>query len=218
MASSGVMPMPPANSRWRRAGARGKRLRGAEIRNGRRAAGRAEPVETVNTPDSTRRGGSSARLTPSGSLPASTSSTMVRSIRRTVTTTDHTGLPATEHRARFDAFPDGYRSVSPYDDQDLGRLPLFAGLHAAASLVSITRALGEPARQEPEWLSELRDALTDMARAHRQLVIDIGRNVGRGIRWRFATTVEALLERSPRPASPPLPEPPGSWGEWRRSW
>lgn len=136
--------------------------------------------------------------------------------------TDHTGLPATEHRARFDVFLDGYRSVSPYDDQDLGRLPLFAGLHAAASLVRITRALGEPARQEPEWLPELRDALTDMARAHRRLAIDIGRNVGRGIRWRCstaaATTVEALLERSPRPASPPLPEPPGSWGEWRRSW
>ncbi|WDV56537.1 phosphotransferase [Streptomyces coeruleorubidus] len=96
--------------------------------------------------------------------------------------TDHTGRPATGHRARFDAFLDGYRSVRPFDDEDLGRLQLFAGLHAAASLVRITRALGEPARQEPDWLSELRNDLTDMARTHRQLVIDIGQEVGRGIR------------------------------------
>jgi hypothetical protein len=48
--------------------------------------------------------------------------------------------------------------------------------------VRITRALGEPARQEPGWLSELRADLTDMAHAHRQLVIDIGREVGREIR------------------------------------
>jgi Ser/Thr protein kinase RdoA (MazF antagonist) len=96
--------------------------------------------------------------------------------------TDHTGRPAAAHRARFDAFLDGYRGVRPFDDEDLGRLPLFAGLHAAASLVRITRGLGEPARQEPGWLSELRADLTDMAHAHRQLVIDIGREVGREIR------------------------------------
>ncbi|MCX4706158.1 phosphotransferase enzyme family protein [Streptomyces sp. NBC_01373] len=92
--------------------------------------------------------------------------------------TDHTGRPATGHRARFDAFLDGYRSVRPIDDEEVRRLPLFAGLHAAASLVRITRALGEPAQHEPEWLSELRDDLTDMARTHRQLVIDIGRQAG----------------------------------------
>ncbi|WP_373464576.1 phosphotransferase enzyme family protein [Streptomyces sp. V4I2] len=92
--------------------------------------------------------------------------------------TDHTGRPATGHWARFDAFLDGYRSVRPIDDEEVGRLPLFAGLHAAASLVRITRALGEPAQREPEWLSELRNDLTDMARTHRQLVIDIGRQAG----------------------------------------
>jgi Ser/Thr protein kinase RdoA (MazF antagonist) len=92
------------------------------------------------------------------------------------------GRPTAEHRARFDAFLDGYRSVRPFDDEDLGRLPLFAGLHAAASLVRITRALGEPARQEPDWLSQLRDDLTDMARAHRRLVIDIDREADRGMR------------------------------------
>ncbi|MER5217782.1 phosphotransferase [Streptomyces sp. NPDC002838] len=48
--------------------------------------------------------------------------------------TDHTGRPATGHRARFDAFLDGYRSMRPIDDEDLGCLPLFAGLHAAASI------------------------------------------------------------------------------------
>lgn len=96
--------------------------------------------------------------------------------------TDHTGRPAAAHRALFDAFLDGYRGVRPFDDEDLGRLPLFAGLHAAASLVRITRALGEPARQEPDWLSELRDDLTDMARTRRQLVIDVAQEVGRGIR------------------------------------
>jgi Ser/Thr protein kinase RdoA (MazF antagonist) len=94
--------------------------------------------------------------------------------------TDHTGRPAPKHRAQYDAFLDGYRSVRPFDDEDSGRLPLFTGLHAAASLVRITHALGEPARQEPDWLSELRDDLTDMAHAHRQLVIDIGQEVGRG--------------------------------------
>jgi Ser/Thr protein kinase RdoA (MazF antagonist) len=94
--------------------------------------------------------------------------------------TDHTGRPASVHRARFDAFVDGYRSVRPFDDEDLGRLPLFAGLHAAASLVRITRALGEPAQGEPDWMGELRDDLTDMARAHRRLVIDTGRHCVRG--------------------------------------
>ncbi|MFH8499908.1 phosphotransferase enzyme family protein [Streptomyces coeruleorubidus] len=96
--------------------------------------------------------------------------------------TDRTGRPAAGHRTRFDAFLNGYRGVRPFDDEELGRLPLFAGLHAAISLVRITRALGEPARQEPGWLSELRADLTDMARTHRQLVIDIGREVGREIR------------------------------------
>ncbi|MGW0611385.1 phosphotransferase enzyme family protein [Streptomyces sp. NPDC002788] len=96
--------------------------------------------------------------------------------------TDHTGRPATGHRARFDAFLDGYRSVRRFDDEDFARLPLFAGLQAAASLVRITRALGEPSEDQPEWLAELRNDLTDMARTHRQLVIDIAREVGRGTR------------------------------------
>ncbi|WP_232789941.1 phosphotransferase enzyme family protein [Streptomyces jeddahensis] len=96
--------------------------------------------------------------------------------------TDHTGQPTTEHRARFDAFLAGYRSVRPFGDEDVGRLPLFAGLHAATSLVRITRALGEPDQAEPEWLTELRNDMTDMARTHRKLVIDIGQAVGRGIR------------------------------------
>lgn len=92
--------------------------------------------------------------------------------------TDHTGRPTTEHRAQFDAFLAGYRGVRPFDDEDLGHLPLFAGLHAAVSLVRITRALGAPARVEPDGLTELRDDLTDLARTHRQLVIEVGQEVG----------------------------------------
>jgi Ser/Thr protein kinase RdoA (MazF antagonist) len=91
---------------------------------------------------------------------------------------DPTGHAAGEHRARFDAFIAGYRSLRPLDDQDLGRLPLFAGLQAAACLVRITRALGHPGRDEPGWLAELRDKLTDKARAHRQLVINTAAWVG----------------------------------------
>jgi Ser/Thr protein kinase RdoA (MazF antagonist) len=83
-----------------------------------------------------------------------------------------TGQVAGEHRARFDAFIAGYRSLRPLDDQDLGRLPLFAGLQAAACIVRITRALGRPGRGEPGWLADLRDKLTRQARAHRQLVIN----------------------------------------------
>jgi Ser/Thr protein kinase RdoA (MazF antagonist) len=86
--------------------------------------------------------------------------------------TDIAGYAAGEHRAQFDGFIAGYRSLRPLDDQDLGRLPLFAGLHAAASLVRIARALGDPAGDEPGWLVGLRDKLTETARIHRQLVIN----------------------------------------------
>jgi len=85
---------------------------------------------------------------------------------------DPTGHPADEHRARFDAFIAGYRSLRPLDEQDIGHLPLFAGLHAAASMVRIRRALGRPGQGEPGWMTELRGKLTEKARAHRQLVIN----------------------------------------------
>jgi hypothetical protein len=64
------------------------------------------------------------------------------------------------------------------DDQDLGCLPLFAGVHAAASLVRITRALGDPGRDEPGWLVQLRDKLTMAARTRRRLVINSAAQVG----------------------------------------
>jgi Ser/Thr protein kinase RdoA (MazF antagonist) len=89
-----------------------------------------------------------------------------------------TGHAADEHRARFDAFIAGYRSLRPLDDQDLGRLPLFAGLQAAACIVRITRALGHPGRGEPGWLAELRGKLAEKARAHRQLVINTAAQMG----------------------------------------
>jgi Ser/Thr protein kinase RdoA (MazF antagonist) len=84
-----------------------------------------------------------------------------------------TGHAADEYRAQFDAFIAGYRSLRPLDDQDIGRLPLFAGLHAAASMVRTTRALGRPGQGEPEWMAELRAKLTERARADRQLVIHV---------------------------------------------
>jgi Ser/Thr protein kinase RdoA (MazF antagonist) len=93
--------------------------------------------------------------------------------------TGPTGHAASEHRARFDAFIAGYRSLRPLDDQDLDRLPLFAGLHAAASLLRITRALGDPGVDEPGWLAQLRDKLTETARSHRQLVIHTAAQVGK---------------------------------------
>ncbi len=85
--------------------------------------------------------------------------------------TDRTGHAAGEHQAPFGAFIAGYRSLRPLDDQDLGRLPLYAGLHAAASVVRISRALGDPGRDEPGWLVQLRDKLTRTARAHRQMAV-----------------------------------------------
>ena len=91
---------------------------------------------------------------------------------------DPTGHAAGEHQARFGAFIAGYRSLRPLDDQDLGRLPQFAGLHAAASLVRIARALGDPGRDEPGWLAELRGKLTEKARVHRQLVIYTAAQLG----------------------------------------
>lgn len=91
---------------------------------------------------------------------------------------DPTGHAAGEHRARFDAFIAGYRSLRPLDDQDLGRLPLFAGLQAAACLARITRALDYRGRDEPGWLAELRGKLTDKASAQRQLVINTAAQVG----------------------------------------
>lgn len=91
---------------------------------------------------------------------------------------DPTGHAAAGHRARFDAFIAGYRSLRPLDDQELGSLPLFAGLQAAASLVRITRALGDPGRGEPGWLAELRDKLSEKARTHRQLVINTAAQMG----------------------------------------
>ena len=84
---------------------------------------------------------------------------------------DASGQIAAEYQASFDAFIAGYRSLRPLGDQDLASLPLFAGLHAAVTLVRIARALGEPGRDEPGWLAQLRAKLAGRSRALRQLVI-----------------------------------------------
>jgi Ser/Thr protein kinase RdoA (MazF antagonist) len=64
-----------------------------------------------------------------------------------------TGCAAAEHRLRLDAFIAGYCSLRPLDDQGMARLPLFAGLQAAASLVRVRRAMGGRAGFEPSWLA-----------------------------------------------------------------
>jgi Ser/Thr protein kinase RdoA (MazF antagonist) len=80
---------------------------------------------------------------------------------------------------RFRAFVAGYRSVRPLEDADLADLRLFAGLHAACSLVRIARATDTDTDTDTddggdaEWKAELRVGLTDMARAHRQLAVAV---------------------------------------------
>jgi Ser/Thr protein kinase RdoA (MazF antagonist) len=83
--------------------------------------------------------------------------------------TDESGRPAPEHRERFAAFLDGYRSVRPLDAADL---PLFAGLNAITALIRITLALSDPDVDEPAWQAELRQSLTTMASDHRTLAIN----------------------------------------------
>ncbi|WP_439650282.1 phosphotransferase enzyme family protein [Glycomyces amatae] len=83
------------------------------------------------------------------------------------------GRPDPEHRARFAAFIAGYRGLRPFDDRDLEHLRLFAGAHAACSLVRIDRALGETDGDEPEWRSELRARLVDMSASHRALAVAV---------------------------------------------
>lgn len=86
--------------------------------------------------------------------------------------TGPTGSPAAEHQDLFQAFIAGYRGVRALEDADLANLPLFAGAHAACSLVHITRALGTPG-DDPEWMVELRTTLIDMARSHRELAVAV---------------------------------------------
>ena len=80
--------------------------------------------------------------------------------------------------AQFDAFVTGHRSVSLLDERELERLPVFAGRHAATSLVRIRRVLDEPGQDEEPWLKNLRAKLTHMTHEHGQLVIDVGHHFG----------------------------------------
>lgn len=88
------------------------------------------------------------------------------------------GEPNPEHQDLVQAFVAGYRGVRALDDSDLANLRLFAGAHAACSLVRITRALdsrdaAESGAAEPEWRAELRADLTAMARSHRDLAVAV---------------------------------------------
>jgi Ser/Thr protein kinase RdoA (MazF antagonist) len=91
---------------------------------------------------------------------------------------DQTGHVPDEHLGQFDAFIAGYRGVRPLDEQDLSRLPLFAGLHASASMVRIARARGGAGKDEPGWLAELRGKLTERVCACRQLVVNTAAQAG----------------------------------------
>lgn len=83
------------------------------------------------------------------------------------------GLVAVGRQELFAAFIAGYRDIRSQADTDLDVLRLFAGVHAACSLVRIDRALGTPHGDEAEWLVELRATLSDMARAHRDLAVAV---------------------------------------------
>ncbi|WP_177154921.1 phosphotransferase enzyme family protein [Glycomyces harbinensis] len=83
------------------------------------------------------------------------------------------GLPAAEHRQLSEEFIAGYRSVWPLDGADLANLRLFAGAHAACSILRIDNALGTAGEDEAEWMADLRAKLTDMARSHRELAIGV---------------------------------------------
>lgn len=87
------------------------------------------------------------------------------------------GLPAAEHQQRSDEFIAGYCGVRPLEAADLGNLQLFAGAHAACSLVRIDRALDAPGEDEPEWMADLRAKLTAMERSHRELAICVAESV-----------------------------------------
>ena len=71
----------------------------------------------------------------------------------------------------------GYRGVRPLEEADLPRLRLFAGAHAACSLVRIAGALDASGDDDPEWMTELRAKLTALARSHRELAITVAESL-----------------------------------------
>lgn len=83
------------------------------------------------------------------------------------------GRIAEEHRTLLEAFIAGYRTVRGLAEAELADLRLFAGVHAVCSLIRITRALGVPELDEPEWLAELRADLEGMVREHRGLALAV---------------------------------------------
>ncbi|WP_265522303.1 phosphotransferase enzyme family protein [Oerskovia flava] len=87
------------------------------------------------------------------------------------------GEPDAARRGLVQAFVAGYRSVRPLDDADLTNLRLFAGAHAACSLVRITHALSTPNHDDPAWRAELRTRLTAMAHSHRELAVAVAQTL-----------------------------------------
>lgn len=87
------------------------------------------------------------------------------------------GRPAEDQRSLFDAFITGYRGIRPFDEADLANLRMFAGAHAACSLVRVQGALEGPGEDEPEWMADLREKLSAVAASHRRLAIGVAESL-----------------------------------------
>ena len=83
-----------------------------------------------------------------------------------------TGRPTKVHAHLFDAFIAGYRHVGRLDDTEVRRLPLFAALNAASSLITLRQVIDAGDRSgDPDWQVRLRDKLDDHIQRQRRLVI-----------------------------------------------
>jgi Ser/Thr protein kinase RdoA (MazF antagonist) len=90
--------------------------------------------------------------------------------------TDGTGAPTGAHAHHFDAFIAGYRGLRPLDAEDLENLTLFAGLHAAASLLALAGVLDRGDRpDDPGWQISLRSKLEDYVLRQRGIVLSAAR-------------------------------------------
>ena len=88
--------------------------------------------------------------------------------------TDGTGTPTRAHTHLFDAFIDGYRGLRPLDAAELENFTLFAGLHAAASLVALAGVRDAGHRpDDPSWQINLRNKLDDYVLHHRRIVLSV---------------------------------------------
>jgi Ser/Thr protein kinase RdoA (MazF antagonist) len=87
--------------------------------------------------------------------------------------TEGCGTPTRAHAHLFDAFIDGYRGLRPLDAAELETFSLFAGLHAAASMVGLAGVRDAGHRpDDPGWQINLRNKLDDFALHQRRIVLN----------------------------------------------